>query len=50
MADEGMERPVRAAPANGATLQTVYHWMVDNNLGVVYTVLVSQHRQGKWES
>jgi hypothetical protein len=36
-------------PFNGANLQTVYDWMVDQSLGVLDTSLVSQRRQGQWE-
>ena len=37
------------APTNGATLQTVHDWMMDEDLSVVDTTLVNQRRNGRWE-
>ena len=36
-------------PHNGATLQTVSDWMLDNSLSIVDTALVGQRRNGTWE-
>ena len=36
-------------PQNGATLQTVYGWMIDHELDVVNTKLASQRRRGRWQ-
>ena len=36
-------------PQNGATLQTIYDWMVDDDRAIVDTTLVNERRNGRWE-
>ena len=37
------------SPLNGASLDTVHNWMVDESLRVVDTKLVGHRRNGRWE-
>ena len=36
-------------PLNGATLQTIHEWMVDQDRIIVDTTLVDERSNGRWE-
>ena len=36
-------------PRNGATLQTIYEWMVDHDHAILDAKMVDQRRNGRWE-
>jgi hypothetical protein len=36
-------------PQNGATLQTIYEWMVDHDRTILDTKQVNERHNGRWE-